>query len=119
MLAALSLEDIFDYLAVRLNGPKAAGARLRMNFVFADSGDSFALTLANGVLRHAPGTHDAEPDLSVTLTRRGLLAMTMLGTPVASLVQNEMLRVDGDVRQLDAFIGMLDRFDPWFDIVTP
>ncbi len=119
MLATLSLEDIFDYLAVRLNGPKAAGMNLRMKLEFIDSGDTFVVTLANSVLRHARGGDDAEPDLSVTLTRRGLLAMTIRGTPVAALVQNGMLRVDGDVLQLEAFIRLLDRFDYWFEIVTP
>jgi alkyl sulfatase BDS1-like metallo-beta-lactamase superfamily hydrolase len=119
MLAALSLEDIFDYLAVRLNGPAAAGRILRMDLEFVDSGDVFALTVANGVLQHDRGPHAEGADLTVTLTRRGLLAMTMLGTPVASLVDNEMLRVDGDAAELAGFIELLDGFDYWFDIVTP
>jgi alkyl sulfatase BDS1-like metallo-beta-lactamase superfamily hydrolase len=45
--------------------------------------------------------------------------MTMLGTPVASLIENEMLRVEGDAAELAGFIAMLDRFDYWFDVVTP
>jgi alkyl sulfatase BDS1-like metallo-beta-lactamase superfamily hydrolase len=119
MLAALSLEDIFDYLAVRLDGPAAAGRELRMDLEFVDSGDSFALTLSNGVLRHARGAHADGADLSVTLTRPGLLAMTMLGTPVASLIENEMLRVEGDAAELAGFIELLDQFDYSFGIVTP
>ena len=119
MIAALSLGDIFAYLGVRLNGPRAAGRELRMNLEFADTAEAWALTLTNGVLRHEAGAHDHLPDLSIRLTRRGLLAMTMLGTPASALVENGMLGVDGDIAELEAFLQLFDTFAYQFNIATP
>jgi len=119
IINALTLSKLFDFLAVRLNGPVAAGKHAVINFEFTDSGDRFLVTLVNGVLHHEKGKSAADANASVSLGRNGFLAMSMLGVPVASLIATDVVSVDGDVDALSELLGMLDNFEFWFDIVTP
>jgi alkyl sulfatase BDS1-like metallo-beta-lactamase superfamily hydrolase len=68
MLAALSLDNVFDLLGVRLNGPRAAGKTVLINWTFSDVGEQYALNLENSALTY---THGIEQDAqaSLTLTR--------------------------------------------------
>lgn len=119
MVSGLSLDDLLNYLAVRLNGPEAASKRLQVNLAFRDTGDEILLTVANGVMRHQSDARNDAADLSIELTRRSFLAMTMLNRPVAELIEKGAIRVDGDVAALEDLLAMLDNFEFWFNIVTP
>ena len=119
MINALTLSELFNALAVRLNGPEAAGKHTVINFHFSDSDADHMVTLANGVLNHAVGKRAADADVNVELTRRGFLGMAMAGVPVESLVESQAIQVDGDVAALVELIGLLDNFEFWFNIVTP
>ena len=58
MVAAMSLDLFFDYLGVRLNGPKANGKRFVINFDFPDVQEQFVVRLENSVLTHTSGQQD-------------------------------------------------------------
>ena len=119
MINALTLSDLFNALAVRLNGPGAAGKRTIVNFHFSDSDEDYLVTLANGVLNHAVGKRVSDADVNVELTRRAFLGMAMAGVPVEQLIESNSIQVDGDVDALVELIGLLDSFEFWFNIVTP
>jgi len=119
MIAALSVDNLLDYLAVRLNGPEAAGKNIALNLVFKDSGDKYLVTLKNGVLHHASGKQSIDAHATVTLSRQGFLALSMAAVPVASLIENKAIQIDGDAKALNELIALLDDFEFWFDIVTP
>ena len=69
IVRALSLDLFFDFLGVRLNGEKAEGKTIVVNWAFPDTGQRYALTLQNCALtyladRHARGRRrhrDARP----------------------------------------------------------
>ena len=44
---------LFDYLAVRLNGPKAAGKKIALNVDFTDLKKQYGLIVENAVLNYA------------------------------------------------------------------
>lgn len=119
MISALSLEDLFDYLAVRLNGPAAAGVTSRINFRFQDSDEAVLVVIENSVLHHAASQQDPDADATVVLTRDGLIALAMLGRPVASMIEAGAIEVDGEVSSVQAMLDLLDDFEFWFNIVTP
>ena len=119
MISALSVEDLFDYLAVRLNGPDAAGKKIDINFEFTDSGDIYQASLVNAVLHHRTGNGAGTADATVSLTRNGFLALTMLGQPVSALMENGFIAIDGNVEAVEELISLLDDFEFWFNIVTP
>src|ERR1700760_72115 len=51
-LAALRTEQLWDVLGVRLNGPKAAGKQIVLNWNFTDTGETFILNLDNSALTY-------------------------------------------------------------------
>src|SRR5882724_5414599 len=68
-LAALRTEQLWDVLGVRLNGPKAEGKTIVLNWIFTDIGEKFALTLENCALTYAEGMQASNADASFTLPR--------------------------------------------------
>src|SRR5439155_1374284 len=52
VVRAMSLDLFFDYLAVRLDGQRAEGRRLVIDWVFADLGQRYALNLENCALTY-------------------------------------------------------------------
>ena len=52
-IKAMPPEMLFDYFAVRLNGPKAAGKKITLNIDFTDLNKPYGLMVENGVLNYA------------------------------------------------------------------
>nr|MDT0524659.1 alkyl sulfatase C-terminal domain-containing protein [Streptomyces sp. DSM 41633] len=69
---AMPPDMLFDYLAVRLNGPKAAGKNLTMNVNFKDINKKYGLTVENGVLNYAADAPVPNANVSVTLDKATL-----------------------------------------------
>src|ERR1700686_5456504 len=68
-LAALRTSQLWDLLGVRLNGPKAEGKHIVLNWSFSDTGETFALNLENAALTYTEGVQSEKADASFTLTR--------------------------------------------------
>lgn len=115
---AMSLEQIFDFLAIRLNGPKAAGRELTLNFKFTDTKQDYTLKLKNGVLNYFAKLSD-KPDATYTLTRADLDDVLLGQAKVDDLVKAGKVKVEGAPGKVAELLGLLDTFDFWFDIVTP
>jgi alkyl sulfatase BDS1-like metallo-beta-lactamase superfamily hydrolase len=119
MLGALTISDLFNYTAVRLNGEKAAGKRLQFNFEFEDSGETYLVDLSNSVLHHKRDATTASPDATLRLSRGALMALLLANAPVDALIATGSLSVDGDVAAVKSLVSVLDDFEFWFNIVTP
>ena len=65
----LRTEQLWDVLGVRLNGPKAEGKHIVLNWTFTDTGESFILTLENCALTYVAGAQSANADAAFTLAR--------------------------------------------------
>lgn len=115
LLAQLSPEQIFDSLAISVNGPRAWDLDLALDLSFADLGVNYRLTLRNGVLvyRTAPAD-DATAHVTVTFEHKTRLLQAAGGD-----FDSPGLVVTGDASALQTLLGVLDRPDPSFNIVTP
>jgi alkyl sulfatase BDS1-like metallo-beta-lactamase superfamily hydrolase len=112
MAAALTITQLFDSLAIRIDGKRAWGTSLSIRWHFTDSGETYRMELSNGTLIHHPTSRTDSADLTVTLTRPQLLAM--LGGAGTDGVQ-----FDGDPKTFATIAGLTDQPDPKFAIVTP
>jgi alkyl sulfatase BDS1-like metallo-beta-lactamase superfamily hydrolase len=112
MAGALTIEQLFDSVAIRLNGPKAWSEELSIEWSFTDLEERYRMELSNGVLIHRPVRTSDDADLTVTLTKPQLLAMLGGGG-------TDGVRFDGDAGILSRLLGLLDTPDPMFPIVTP
>lgn len=113
-LNGLPASELLDSLSVRLDGEKAASLALAFTLRFTDTGEAFAVHVSNAVLHHAAGGTAAD----VELARADLIALLGGSETVAGLVAAG--RVTGTASDdLEKLVAALDRFDFWFNIVTP
>ena len=119
MVAALTPEMLFDFLAVRLNGPKAAEVDLTLNLHFTDDARDFVLRIGRGVLNHRADRRAEDAEVSLSMTRIDFIRMLGGQVEMKDLMANDRAEVDGSMTALRSFGGLFDRFDPAFPIVTP
>jgi alkyl sulfatase BDS1-like metallo-beta-lactamase superfamily hydrolase len=112
MASALTITQLFDSLAIRIDGKRAWDTAASIRWHFTDTGETYRMELSNGVLIHHPTARTEPADLTVTLTRPQLLAM--LGGAGTNGVQ-----FDGDPKTFTTIAGLTDQPDPAFPIVTP
>ncbi|MGV0594340.1 alkyl/aryl-sulfatase [Mycolicibacterium porcinum] len=115
MLAQLSPEQMFDVLAISINGPRAWDLDLAIDVTFLDTAVNYRLTLRNGVLVYRKADADAG-SASATVKLANKLRLLAFAAGDAT---SPGLEVTGDADALPALLAALDRPDPNFDIVTP
>ena len=116
LVAALTPELLFDAIAVTVNGPRAWHEKLSVDVAFSDSEDHYRLTLSNGVLTYTSAAKADRAELTITCPKRAL-PLLMTGDP--SALSDAGFSFDGEVSVLPRLLGVLDKGDPDFSIVTP
>ncbi|NUP03876.1 MAG: MBL fold metallo-hydrolase [Nonomuraea sp.] len=112
MLDALTLDQIFDSLAIRVDGPRAWNESLSIDWQLTDANQRHRTTLSNGALVQQSDPPPQPVDLTLTLTRPRLLGL--LAGEAADGIQHE-----GDMNVLSRLTAVLDDPVPAFAIVTP
>ncbi|MTD93565.1 MBL fold metallo-hydrolase [Hyphomicrobium sp. xq] len=117
-IKAMSPELLFDYLGVRLNGPKAEGKKIGLNINFTDLNKKYALFVENGTLNYSPKFVET-PDAMLTLTKNTLDSIQLKTTTIDDAIAAGDLKVEGNKQSFSDFLGLLDTYPFWFNIVTP
>lgn len=116
-IKGMTVEMLFDYMAVRLDSEKAAGKNISLNFTL-DKGDNLNLTLNDSVLNYRQ-TLQQKADASFSLSRTDLHDVLTGQVKMADLVKAGKAKVTGDAAKLDEIIATLDQFELWVNVVTP
>lgn len=118
MAASIPMKNMFDTMAVRLNGPRAEGKILSINLSFSDVA-SWHLLIENSVL-HARENQQSD-SAQATLKCESLdYKRLMMGlSDAATLMQEGKLNIDGDAGVLIELAGLFDQFERRFPIMTP
>jgi len=114
VLSALSVEQVFDAMAIRLDGPRAAadGLDLTIDWHVTDLDTHHRVTVRNGVVvQRTVAGPQAGADARYALTKGELLPV------LAGFAEAEPIEGTGDA--LATLQAHLDRVDPDFAIVTP
>jgi alkyl sulfatase BDS1-like metallo-beta-lactamase superfamily hydrolase len=122
MVAALSIDQIFDALALRVDGPKAWNHRLVTDWILTDLERTHRLELRNGRLTHfdiAPGMRLPPPDATFTLAKSTLIRVLLAGDDFGVAAAAGDIVIEGDVTKLAELVDIFDAPDPDFAIVTP
>jgi len=118
-LAALRTEQLWDVLGVRLNGPKAEGKHLVLNWSFTDTGERFVLNLENCALTYTEGLQSTDADASFTLARGTLDEVIAKQTNFPDAVAAGRIEVSGNPTRLTELMALMDEFPRMFEIVEP
>ena len=98
VVESMDVDLLLDYLAIHLNGPRAAGKTGRYDFVFTDVKQTWRVNLENAVLQNE------------------VIGGT---TTYEKAVQSGAIQVSGNQAAAAELLSLMDSFDPWFNIVTP
>jgi alkyl sulfatase BDS1-like metallo-beta-lactamase superfamily hydrolase len=112
LIASLSVEQLFDSIAVKVNGPRVQDERITIDWIFHDLDQTYRTTLANGVLTPEPDPLPGGVDLTLVLSKPDLLRILAGGGTGG-------VETRGDTQVLDRLLAGLDEGDPNFPIVTP
>lgn len=115
LLAQLTPEQIFDILAISVNGPRAWDLDIAVDVTFLDTGTNYRLTLRNGVLVHRQVPADAATAQAGVRVADTLRLLALAAGDNAS----PGLDVTGDTAVLTSLLAAVDRPDPAFNIITP
>jgi len=113
MLSALTAEQVFDSLAIRVNGPEAWDERFTIDWHLTDTREHHRTTLSNGALIHERDPSGDGADLTLRLTKDRLLGLLAGDTDTGDLAY------DGDLTVLGRLTAVLEEPTPDFAIVTP
>ncbi|MDV6272649.1 alkyl sulfatase dimerization domain-containing protein [Rhodococcus erythropolis] len=120
--AALSVSQVFDAVSLRVDGMRAAGSHIVIDWNITDENIVHRTELSNGVLIHfdidrleGAGAVDA----TFGLSRLDLLGVLLGGADLGAEIANGTISVSGDPAKLAELAGYLDEPDPNFAIVTP
>lgn len=119
VVAMMPISKFLDYLAIRINGPQAAGKLLHIDWTMTDSGECHRLTLSHGALNHAPGSHGDIAQATIRISRAELTRLVMSGQPYVQALDEGEIQYTGDVDALRDLLSLLDTFYPMFSILEP
>ncbi|XAZ25461.1 MBL fold metallo-hydrolase [Sinorhizobium sp. B11] len=117
-IKAMPIEMFFDFLGVRLNGDRAAGKKITINMELTDTNQKYAVGVQNAAIHYSKDKSAPNADVSIVTTREALNDV-MLGTStMEKQVVEGKAKLTGDPKKLSEFVGLLDNFEFWFNIVT-
>lgn len=115
LLAQLTPEQMFDVLAISVNGPRAWDLDIALDISFDDLGTNYRLTLRNGVLVYRRCRAE---ESTATATVRFATKLRLLAVAGGDFT-SPGLQITGDAQALQSLLGALDQPDPSFNIITP
>ncbi len=121
MMRGLPTKDLFNYMAMSFKGSeeKAAKMQYRFNFILPDTQEKLALLVSNGVVNPRMNQQVDDATATIRINRNDLNALSLGEVSVLRLVLTGKLKVQGDYLDLAAFFMQIEKFEPWFNIVTP
>lgn len=119
VIRGLTLDLFFDYVGMRLNGDKAEGKSIVVNWTFPDIGERYVLTLENCALTYLADRHADKADAHVTLDRKLLNRIILGELALPDAIAQGLATVEGDAGKVAELFGLLDEFAVGFEILEP
>jgi len=119
VVKAMTPSMLFDYMAVRLDGPAAEGRTLVFNFEVVDRKARYVVALENSAIHTIAGASDPEADLTLKIPHSALAELVLGRTSAADTLALPGVEASGRDAALGELIALLDHFEFFFPIVSP
>ncbi|HWR79743.1 MAG TPA: alkyl sulfatase dimerization domain-containing protein [Pseudomonas sp.] len=119
LLEETPLPLFFASMAASLNGPRADGKQLLVNFNFTDLKENHVLQVENAVLHHRIAAPVAGADATVNLTKPLFLKLVTGGAGLKDTLFSDELSIEGSRLSLLEFFQLLDKPQGNFNIIEP
>ncbi|KAI9007853.1 alkyl/aryl-sulfatase BDS1 bacterially-derived sulfatase 1 [Hyaloraphidium curvatum] len=118
-LKAITVSQLLDSIAIRIDGPKAWDEKLLMSWAITDEDKVYVAELRNGVLNHKTAAKPAAGSTIFTLSKAVLTGILTRQIEFPKAVAEGLVKVEGDPGVLRRLVAVLAESDPNFSIVTP
>lgn len=119
LVSALTVEQVFASLAIRIDGPAAWDLHLTVAWRFTDLDLTYLTELRNGTLIHRPVDATPDADATLRLTRPLLIGLITEQLDLEQALADGAVEVQGEPAVLQRLLAVLAPVDPAFAIVTP
>lgn len=119
LLDALTVDQVFDSVAVRIDGPAAWNEHLVIAWHVTDEDTVHLTELRNGALHHRTTAAAPEGATTFHLTRLALIGVVTGTLDLAAALADGRVAIDGDPAVLGRLVALVAPVDPDFDIVVP
>jgi alkyl sulfatase BDS1-like metallo-beta-lactamase superfamily hydrolase len=119
LLPAMSVELLFDSLAVRLKADQLAGFSTSLDMRFTDVNEQWILRVTNRTLHATKNATVALPDAVVTTSRTTLIDLAMGDRTLDAAIADGSIALTGDGRGLATIFANLENFMTGFNIIEP
>lgn len=117
VLANMTIENLFDYMAVRVDSLKAQNTPFTLNVVLPDSKETFFVEMSNGNMSNIKIDKALEADATLYVNRTDVTKLVLKQTTLKDLFETKEAGVKGDKEVLNKLMGSLVNFDEKFEIV--
>ena len=123
ILVAMTVEQIFDTISVRLDSEAVGGLSLKINWTFPDmrgtADGKWVLALSHRTLYGVQGRHDSEAIASISINRSLLIDILTQQTTFVDQITAGNIILEGDGAALLNIFGNIDTNAPGFAIIEP
>ncbi|MDF2235123.1 alkyl sulfatase C-terminal domain-containing protein [Albimonas sp. CAU 1670] len=116
---ALSPDQLFGVLGVRLDGLAAQRERMAFTVRFTDLGQDWVLNLEHGALTWVAGRGDPSAVATLTLAKEALAAAVSGERALEEAIEAGAVQVEGDLAALRRLLGWIEAPAPIFAVVEP
>ena len=117
MLAAATVEDLLDSVAVRLSAPEAEGEELSLNLIVPDRDETWFLELSNGNLSYRRVEAPREADATLRIDKSDLTRLLLGDMGAMEVMSLATGGIEGSRFALVQLVGMLERDHRAYDMV--
>ena len=115
----MPINKILDAMGVALNGEKAWGERLTINFNFINPKSNNLIFINNGVLHYELNKNSANADFSVNMDKQTFAKIALEETSYAKEIALGNIKIKGNVLKLLTFSKLIDKFHFEFPMILP
>ncbi len=119
LAAALTVELMFDVLAIRLKAEEVAGVAVQTNWHFTDIDERWVLELSNRALHATRYARDRRADVEVVTTAATLRNVFGGRVTLLEAIADGSIGITGNNASLMSIFAQLDTFTTGFAIVEP
>ncbi|MFV0298088.1 MAG: alkyl sulfatase dimerization domain-containing protein [Hyphomicrobiaceae bacterium] len=119
VVRALTAALMFDYMATNLDGPRADGKHVVVNWSLTDTGERYALNLQNAALTCIEDWHNPQAHVAVALDKSALGALVTGQLTVDEAQSSGRIAIEGPRAVLEDLFALVDRTTSTFALIEP
>lgn len=119
ILDGMTSSQILDFLAVSLDGEKAADVEMTVALEFPERDEVWLVVVEHGVLHYYASRRVDDPTLALSISRNDFMGVLSGRVGLPALLDDGRASLEGGLLEIARFGGLFTRFEPNFEIVVP